>query len=129
MLTVALCCAALVLLWPLHVPPSPAWAEPFTDALLDARLSRQDAAAALGISEPQLSRALADVPGANIHLKRIANLPPAFHQWYGLRLLTRFGLPAQYEQMARAALLVLIGGTPKHMAGMALPGAREERVS
>jgi len=111
-----------IVLWPLHVPPSRDWAQPFSDALLDARLSRQETAAALGISEQQLSRALADVPGANVHLRRImAGLPARFHQHFAVRLLLRYGLPREYAAGVRIALgLVLGGAAAKRMARMGL---------
>jgi hypothetical protein len=124
--------AVIPILCPLHVPPGPAWAHEFTEALLDARLSRQEAAAAMGITEPQLSRALADVPGANIHLRRMAGLPERFKQHFGLRLVLRYGLPSPYLAGARAALVLLLGGAggSKRMAAMVLEDqAAAERVS
>lgn len=56
-----------------------------SDALLEAHISRKEAAAWMGIKEPQLARQLAGEPGTHISLWRLAALPQSFWDAFDAR--------------------------------------------
>jgi hypothetical protein len=120
----------MVLLMPLAATDR-AWADRFLAALDFAHISQKAAAIAMGITEPQLTRALKAEPGANLFLKRVEALPPAFHQEYAALLAVDYGLPERFVQGAQMALIIALGGA-KRMASMVLDAsprlASRERI-
>lgn len=70
------------------------------EAIEHAHMTMQQASAEAEISQAQFTRQLQGIEGS---LKRLWMLPLTFWQWYGLVLVSHFGLPPLAQRAARAA--------------------------